>query len=390
MNIKYDSIRRISSSVTRAAVPFVFLVLVTALCPLFTTRVQAQESMDRYTATNLATDIFARAENSDTSLINPWGMAYDPDAGTWWVADAGRGRATVYSFSGLPFPGLAPRYVNIPRTPGSVGDYSAPTGIVYNSTEAFKLAPDAPSRLILVTRDGSIAGWNSEYDRYAAVLAVDNSQRAVYTGAAIASLDGQSVLYVANFGQGRIDSFGPDFNPSSLRDGAFLDPYLPYGFSPYNVQVINNNIVISYAMNGTDGRTALFGKGSGYVDVFDAKGALLTRLEHGPWLDAPWGIALAPRTGFGKYSGALLVGNSGSGRIAAFDVASGSFLGFLMDNKNKPIVVPGLHGLGFGNSDTVGTAAALYFTAGSRGMNLFGSITPGPASGSVPAALQGY
>jgi uncharacterized protein (TIGR03118 family) len=115
------------------------------------------------------------------------------------------------------------------------------------------------------------------------------------------------------------------------------------------------------------------------------------RVGHGPWLDAPWGIALAPDIGFGEYSGTVLIGNSGSGRIAAFDVISGSFIGFLRDGKNEPIVISGLHGLGFGNGGLAGSATALYYTAGSAArLNLFGLITLGSAPGIGTIAPQQY
>ncbi len=364
----------------KGAVFALFMAIITALCFLGPTRVQGQEPADRYTVTNLVSSAFGPAENSDSSLVNPWGMAHDPAEGPWWVADEGKGRATLYNDAGLSFPSFAPLVVVIPKTPGLVNDYSTPSGIVYNGTKDFELAPGVPSRFIFVTRDGSIAGWNSEQDRYEAVLVVDNSPEAIYTGATIAFVDGQPVLYVANFGQKRVDAFGPDFSMFPLQEKAFIDPFLPDGFSPYNVQAINNEVWVTFAMIGTDQRRELPGQGLGYVDVFDTKGSLLLRLEHGPWLDAPWGIAQAPDSGFGKYSNAVLIGNAGSGRIAAFDVVSGFFLGFLKDSKNELITIPGLHGLGFGNGGLAGQTTALYYTAGSsEKQNFFGLITSNSA-----------
>lgn len=364
----------------KGAVFALFMAIITALCFLGPTRVQGQEPADRYTVTNLVSSAFGPAENSDSSLVNPWGMAHDPAEGPWWVADEGKGRATLYNDAGLSFPSFAPLVVVIPKTPGLVNDYSTPSGIVYNGTKDFELAPGVPSRFIFVTRDGSIAGWNSEQDRYEAVLVVDNSPEAIYTGATIAFVDGQPVLYVANFGQKRVDAFGPDFSMFPLQEKAFIDPFLPDGFSPYNVQAINNEVWVTFAMIGTDQRRELPGQGLGYVDVFDTKGSLLLRLEHGPWLDAPWGIAQAPDSGFGKYSNAVLIGNAGSGRIAAFDVVSGFFLGFLKDSKNELIAIPGLHGLGFGNGGLAGQTTALYYTAGSsEKQNFFGLITSNSA-----------
>jgi uncharacterized protein (TIGR03118 family) len=79
---------------------------------------------------------------------------------------------------------------------------------------------------------------------------------------------------------------------------------------------------------------------------------------------------------FGRFSGDILVGNFGNGKISAFD-SDGNFLGFLRDDSGKQIKIDGLWTLTLGggrnsNSDT------LYFTAGPNGETdgLFGTITP--------------
>ncbi len=47
----------------------------------------------------------------------------------------------------------------------------------------------------------------------------------------------------------------------------------------------------------------------GVVDIYDESGDFLQRLVTGGALAAPWGVALAPASGFGSFSGDLLVGN---------------------------------------------------------------------------------
>jgi hypothetical protein len=66
-------------------------------------------------------------------------------------------------------------------------------------------------------------------------------------------------------------------------------------------------------------------------------------------LNAPWGVALAPQ-GFGRASGALLIGNFGDGRSNAYDPASGKFLGALRDEHGDRIAIDGLWALEFGTS----------------------------------------
>jgi uncharacterized protein (TIGR03118 family) len=120
--------------------------------------------------------------------------------------------------------------------------------------------------------------------------------------------------------------------------------------------------------------------------VFDTEGELVMRLEQGHWMNAPWGIAQAPDR-FGEFANHLLVGNSGSGRIAAFDEKNGLFTGFLLRRGGAPIIIPGLHGLGFGNDGLAGPSDTLYFTSGFRGSepNIFGSIKPAATPQTEPA-----
>jgi uncharacterized protein (TIGR03118 family) len=96
-------------------------------------------------------------------------------------------------------------------------------------------------------------------------------------------------------------------------------------------------------------------------------------------LNSPWGLALAP-AGFGQFSGDLLVGNFGDGRINAFDSHTGTFLGALQTAKGKAVVIPGLWGLAFGNGSAAGPTTTLFFAAGIDGEahGLFGSLTPTP------------
>jgi len=83
--------------------------------------------------------------------------------------------------------------------------------------------------------------------------------------------------------------------------------------------------------------------------------------------------------GFGKLSNSLLVGNFGDGRINAFDVATGKFLGQLKGTDNKIIVIDGLWGLTFGNGMAPGQSVnSLFFTAGpdDESNGLYGRLDP--------------
>ena len=73
------------------------------------------------------------------------------------------------------------------------------------------------------------------------------------------------------------------------------------------------------------------------------------------------GVVRAPAN-FGNLGGALLVGNTGDGRINAFDAASGRHIGTISDADGRPIATPGLWALVFGNDSRRQPHDALFFT----------------------------
>jgi len=329
----------------------------------------AQEAAPAFAVSVLASNRPGLSDNTDSRLVDPWGMAA-MRAGPWWIANSGSGRLTTCRGDGLPVPILNPLSVAIPGSPGGGAAYAHPTGLVFNDGVGFEIEPSAPAWFIAVTRDGQVAGWFPGSSG-GAVITSDQAPDAGFTGAALAG----NRLYVANFRQKRVDVFDEDFSAVDLGAGAFIDPGTPQGLSPYNAQSIGNRIVVTYAAPDDDGRFAL--PGPGHVAVFDRDGRLLLSLRSGPWMNAPWGVAAAPKA-FGKYGNDMLVANTGSGGITVFDPETGAFQGYLRDRRGAPIQLPGLHGLAFGNDDAAGPSNVLYFTAGPDNgrTGIFGSITP--------------
>jgi len=332
-------------------------------------------SAQHYQTTNLVSDVPGLAQFTDPDLVNPWGLDASA-AGPWWAADNGTGLSTLYNGAGV-------KQSLIVTVAGAPGDpMSSPTGIVFNGSSDFKLttATNSAARFIFVTDDGTISGWSPAVDATHSVLKVNNSGSAVYLGVTIAQRGGVNFLYVANFVNGTVDVFDTNYAPVTLPAGAFVDPALPEGFAPFNVQNIGGNVFVAYAKQNEDGDEEEAGSKLGYVDVYDGNGTLLQSLEHGPWMNAPWGLALAPATGFGKASGKLLVGMFGSGQVATFDPATGDFAGLLRGRRGRPIEIEGLWALRFGNGATAGPTTTLFFTAGidDEQHGLFGTITPIP------------
>src|SRR5262249_51207632 len=181
---------------------------------------------------------------------------------------------------------------------------------------------------------------------------------AVYTGLAIGSTGQGNFLYAANVPAGRIDVFDRNFALMTPQSNAFVDPMLPAGFVPFNVQNINSILFVAYR-NRTDRDHG------GLVDEFDTSGRFIKRFATGGTLNGPWGLTVAPAN-FGSFGGTLLVGNFGDGRINAFNLNTGAFLGQLTDTGGQPIVLERLWTLTTGNGVSAGARNTVYLAAGIR------------------------
>ena len=330
-----------------------------------------------YTVTNLVSDGAVPAAHTDANLKNPWGVVFNgggPLLAPVWVANNGTNTSTLYDGNGagvplsLPIPNpLLPFVFNIPA--GQNGD-AAPTGIVYNATSDFVVAGVVPvppltaaASFIFSGEAGTIAAWTTGDLTNAMTVYDDGAGGAIYKGLANASNGTANFLYATDFHNNKVDVFDKDFKKVAAP-GGFVDPSLPVGYAPFGIQAVANKIYVTYAQQkAPDNHDEVDGAGLGYVDLFDADGNMLQRVVSGGPLNAPWGIALAPKD-FGSFSDALLIGNFGDGLINAFNPANGAFLGSLSDASGKPIAFPGLWGICFGNDVMSQPHNTLFFAAG--------------------------
>ena len=340
----------------------------------------------------------------DPSLVNAWGLTRSATS-PWWVADNGAGVSTLYSISGST-PTKVPITVTIPPPPPP-GSTSAPTGVVFNGTATdFLLAPATPARFIFATEDGTIAGWNAGST---AVIKVDRGDKAIYKGITIAEWNGKHYLYVTNFHSGKVEVYDSTFTRVHLGEDAFdvdgidsgdhhdhdgdrdhdhdgdhdrdHDHFQFRGFAPFGIQAVGENIYVTYAKQDAEKHDDVAGAGLGFVAIFSPSGRLRGTLQHGPWMNSPWGIALAPGE-FGEFSHEVLIGNFGSGQIAAFNPVTGHFIGLMKAHDGTTLAIDGLWALGFGNGAGAGPYNTLFFTAGPNGESdgLFGTLLPDPAT----------
>jgi uncharacterized protein (TIGR03118 family) len=314
---------------------------------------------DFYKQRNLVSDSNAvRAEQHDPHLVNAWGLAFNPYA-VAWVADNGTGFSTLYDGNGK----AQSLVVTIP----GATEAGNPTGTVFYGGMGFvvsKGSASGPSRFLFVSEDGGIAGWSPQADPAHAIRVIDNSaSHAIYKGVAISGNGKTTLLYATDFHNGKIDVYDSSFKPVNLPDKPFFDPNLPSGYGPFGIQSIGGDIYVSYAKQDEDREDDVKGKGLGFINVFDPEGRLLRRLASNGALNAPWGMTLAPAS-FGKFSNRLLVGNFGDGMINAYDLATGRWLGQLKGQDRRPIAIPGLWGIAFGNGLSNQPIDTLFFAAG--------------------------
>lgn len=328
----------------------------------FLTRLHAQ-ARNRYDVVPLVSDGSVPAPHFDAALVNPWGLTRGP-AGPWWVANNGTGRATLYAGDGV----ANPLVVSLP------GD-AAPTGIVFNDGESFVVSDgtlSGPALFLFVGESGQVFGWNPTVpppipSPTAFLVHDDSASGALYKGLAIAATGAGDRLYLTDFRNRRVEVLDGSFQPVALPDGAFVDPNLPEDFAPFGIQNLQGRIFVTYAQRDDDGEDDVAGQGHGFVSAFDTDGLFLARIASRGQLNSPWGLALAPQ-GFGRFRGDLLVGNFGSGKIAAFslsdDLRRSRFDGFLAGVNGRPIAIQGLWALGFGNNLGAGSSDTLFFTSG--------------------------
>ena len=176
---------------------------------------------------------------------------------------------------------------------------------------------------------------------------------------------------------GGIDVFDSSFTPLSLGSGAFVDPSLPTGLVPFNVQDIGGDVYVLYAPAGPPANQQNAPLGAGAVAIFDEDDNFIKELVAGSRLAAPWGITIAP-PGFRRFSNDVLVGNFSylHSEINAFNPANGELHGTIPINTSG-LPAGGLWAIEFGVGGNNGSPDVLYFADGINGEadGLLGAIT---------------
>ena len=311
----------------------------------------------------------------DPTLLNAFGIAWSPN-GTAWVNSVGGHVSELYSGEGA----IVRTPVNIPSPSDTVGGF--PCGIVFSGGKGFNMN-NGSSVFLFTGFDGVLSGWNPASGNNAKRLV--SPAGASYTGLAIGNDHGRNLIYGANFGASKIDAWDTGFSRIPM---SFIDPSLPVGYSPYNIQAVGNFLYVLYGELSTSGASAghaIAGAGKGLVSVFNMDGSFVKRFASGGSLNVPWGITMAPgsfledhdmgietatnpQEGYGDHNShnasdpVVMVGNFGDGRINVY-TPEGKYIGQLKSH-NRTIVIDGLWALSFAPASSGIDQSRLYFTAG--------------------------
>lgn len=372
----------------------------------------------------------------DPHLINPWGIALRPPGagGHFWISNAGTASTSTYigDAHGEPLrqDGLKIVYLDGPMISYEDGIANI-TGQVYNAASDFpdqpvefpvsgpasNLSKETPisvgpvtgsAKFVFVTTDGTINAWraNTSVSMNTAVIVKDYSDHGrdqihglahlpAFTGVAMSTRKGgDNRLYVADFQNRVIRVLDHSWNDVTDRFPFARPASLPAEFSPYNIQLLEDRLYVTFAvvnLHADEAAKDTPGPGAGHVVAYDLDGHIVQVFADAERLNSPWGLAIAPGD-FGVMAGALLVGNFGDGTIAAFDPKTGAFKDYLKDTSGKPLSIDGLWGLAFGNGVSLGDADSLYFAAGPNAEQdgIFGRIrSSGESLGETKTVMDG-
>jgi uncharacterized protein (TIGR03118 family) len=291
------------------------------------------------------------------------------------VANNATATSTLYDGEGIK----QPLEVSVP---------GAPTGLVFHAGGGFPVTDGTNSGsavFIFASEDGTLSAWSPAVPppppSHHAFVVVPNTHGAIYKGLAIADTRHGTRVYATDFHNAEVDVFDDTWSPVALPCHAFVDPRLPDGYAPFGIRALERIIIVTYAVQDADAEDDVPGVGLGIVDAYDFEGRFLFRVASHGKLNAPWGIALAPRH-FGAFGGDLLIGNFGDGHINAYDLRECRHHGCEHEGELRlahdgPLTIDGLWAIDFGKGNQMtGDTDSLYFTAGpnDEADGLFGYI----------------
>ena len=332
----------------------------------------------------------------EPGFTDAWGIAIRPAGagGHFWVSAGSKSYEYVGDVNGTPLYQDTLKDIDLPGG-------GAPTGLIFNTTNALVVtnehplgAMTAPAKFLFAMDSGVISAWTErsnsaapqgkDWPAAASIVIDESANGSAFFG--VATVMATNLLLVADFGvTPKLRAYNSNYveQAGAGLSGFFNNPFAtgaagaarPGDYVPFNVTTLMlhgvETVFVSYAKSSADpANPAQFlpasedaDDGLGRLVQYSPAGATLAIWGDGGKLNAPWGVALAPAN-FGPLSNHLLVGNFGSGRIAAFDVNTQRCVAYMNDVAGETLEIEGLWALLFGNGASLGDANALYFAAG--------------------------
>ena len=251
-------------------------------------RLVLSSSPTPYLQTNLVSDIPGLAQIQDSSLVNPWGVSFSSASPNSPISEPG---------DQYQHPLLGDSHGHHQRAPdGQHPDdrirAQGPTGQVSNNHFGLPTAQRHAGALHLRQLERHDLRLERRHERHAG--SDDPKGQLHGPGPHRDEHRGVDFLYAAN-DAGTIDVFDGKFAPHSFGPGlAFVDPELPSGLVPFNVQFINGDLYVTYAPPDTplpDDATPGQGARGGVHDQW----AIPQPTERQQSPRGAWGIAAWPR-----------------------------------------------------------------------------------------------
>jgi uncharacterized protein (TIGR03118 family) len=272
---------------------------------------------------------------------------------------------------------------------------------------------EGSARFVFVSDSGQLSAWSERRADNGAIIRVNGNTQLMYDGEAnghayfgvAIKADTWDTLWVADFGrEPQLRQFDSKWNLVTTK--GFINPFstggagkvIPGDFAPFNITVLNNRVFVTYsktqpdpldskaffaaeenAVSAINERASNYQPDNGRLVEFTMLGELVRIFDDEKHLNAPWGVAIAPKD-FGIFSDAILVGNFGGAGLVMGFTNAGKFIGYLQTQQGNKLAVDGLWGLQFGNGASLGDSDAMYFAAGPEDetQGLFGSIRYAP------------
>ena len=233
-----------------------------------------------------------------------------------------------------------------------------PTGVAYYGGKGFRVTAGGSvrSRALRLRVRGREAA-RVDADRADGLVDAGRGRRrrgareaAVFRGVAIAG----DRVYATDFHNARVDVYDSALAAGRVVPARSSTARSPSWYAPFGIQAIGGHLFVTYVcrapVNGNDAPTG------GYVDEFDRDGTLVARVARTGALNAPWGIALAPRVvrPLRRRPARRQLRRRPHQRVPPDRGRLGVRRDAARARKAKPLVVNGLWGLAFGNGGTAG------------------------------------